>query len=648
MKKILIFLFSLAISAALLFSLCACTPATPDTGDGSGEEGGSEERGDPILVIFQYGTAVKRNYYYPGTVPTPPELEDVSMGSYIIHFTGWDREIVPVTEETTYVATYELISQCAKATFVMGDQKVVVEHGYFEEPVPPSNIPSYNGMTFVSWDKNLQSTDQDVTYTALYVDETLMDTDAMSRAYKCALLKYSSKLTDNDNASSSMNRATTLFYMVWHENQNPQGGVLAARIVEHLTSVVTKDQSPKFDACCYWSYNPLTASISLARNTPSVWDKIPVDIQLRLETMMVAFACLESYATSDYNSFGTGPGLLGNYGKDWNPNYRLANVPIMVYACYFFGVGDMTLGADIVNGHITSFNESSYESLVNTFQKYGWRRAMLTWTADARTTTDGTNFTGGSAKQLLCYGGDAVGDDTSTASDLLVRLGSGSGVANLDANGKPRNYKYKTFTLYESDKIVRHLINYNYGALNMSSGSYEGLSYKTVVSDHWYNGKVVAWIIDDTSSPYEGMEGMMTEFASGNRSSTNYTNHDFQLCTILLCAVRAMKLYTTDINGERLPVLNEDGTQKVLLDYTDPAEADFWLRIQVGNEDFIYKYLHGYQCYATGSYGESTNKGYEKDNNSNDYRISKSVWRTYMMQWGSIPIAESFSTPQEN
>ena len=82
MKKILIFLFSLALSAALLFSLCACTPATPDTGDGSGEDGGgSEERGDPILVIFQNGTAVKRNYYYPGTVTTPPELEDVQMGS---------------------------------------------------------------------------------------------------------------------------------------------------------------------------------------------------------------------------------------------------------------------------------------------------------------------------------------------------------------------------------------------------------------------------------------------------------------------------------------------------------------------------------------------------------------------------------------
>ena len=138
----------------------------------------------------------------------------------------------------------------------------------------------------------------------------------------------------------------------------------------------------------------------------------------------------------------------------------------------------------------------------------------------------------------------------------------------------------------------------------------------------------------------------MTEFASGNRSSTNYTNHDFILCTILLCAARAMEVYTTDENGVRQPLLNADGTQKVVYDYTAPGEEAFWRRVQIGNEDFIYKYVHGYQCYATGSYGESTNVGYESTNKSNDYRISKSVWRTYMMQWGEIPIAESFSATE--
>ena len=651
MKKILLFLLALSFLVSLLF-LFSCSQSTPDNGEGDTEgSGDTEEKGDPILVIFQYAQYSKRNYYYPGTVPTPPELEDIDMGSYRIHFTGWDKEFTPVTEEVTYTATYEFIKQVAEATFIMGNQTKVVEHDYFEKPTPPS-VPDYDGMVFATWDKKIQSTDQNLTYTAIYVDKSLMDEDAMSRAYGCDLVKYSDKITANDNANGAMVRSSSLFYMVWHEHLHTQGGPLVDRIVEHFTSIVTKDQAPAFDACCYWNYNPVTASIALARTTPSVWDKIPVDIKLRLETMMVAFTYLESFATSDFNKFETGPGLKGNYGKDWNPNYRLANVPVMVYAIYYFGAGDIEAGADHVNSLVKGFNEEVYSTLVNTFQKYGWRRAFLTWTAKERTTTDGTKFTGGSSKQLLCYGGEAVGDDVSTASDLLVKLGSGSGVANLDNKGNPRDYIYKTFTLYEPDKIIRHLINYNYGG-KMVSGSYEATEYLTVKSDHWYDitgdkvPELVAWIYDETESPYQGQEGMMTEFASGNRSSTNYTNHDFILTTITLSAVRAMELYTTDDNGVRSPLANEDGTNKVLYDYTAAGEEDFWLRIQVGNEDFIYKYIHGYQCYATGSYGESTNVGYEHTNNSHDYRISKSVWRNYMMRWGSIALAESFSAETE-
>ncbi len=643
MKKTLLLFFALILSFSLVF-FCSCE--TNPNGKEEEEEN-TGEKGEPVLIVFQYGDAHTSNRYYKGTLPTPPELEDVDMGSYIIHFTGWDKPIVPVEGETTYVATYVTISQVAKATFIMGDKTEVVEHDFFKKPTPPQEIPSYNGMTFLCWDKALESTDQDVTYRAMYVDESLMDAASLKRAYDSPLMLYSSNVSDNDNAKSTMNRATSLFYLVWHEHLNPQGGQLVKRIVEHFTSVVSKDQAPAFDACCYWNYNPLSASLALARNTPTIWDAIPRDIQIRMDTMMWAFAYLESFATSDHNEYKTGPGLKGNYEKDWNPNYRLANVPVMIYATYYFGLGDIELGAQKVNDRLKAFDEDAYETILNTFTKYGWRRAKLTWNADARTSTDG-RIQGESAKTLMIYGGQAVGDDTPTDSDLLVDLGTGTGVANRDPKTKKgRDYLYKTFKLSEPEKIVRHLINYNYGGANISLGSYESSSYKTVVSYHQYNGNVVAWIIDKTASPYEGEEGMMTEFASGNRSSTSYTSHDFILCTILLCATRAMETYTTDENGVRQPLKNADGTPKVVFDYTAPEEEALWNRVQIGNEDFIYKYVHGYQCYATGSYGESTNKGYEKDNKSNDYWISKNVWRTYMMQWGSVPIAESFGLPEE-
>ena len=103
MKKILILLFALTLSLSLML-FCACDPK-PDTGEGDEGGGNTEEKGEPILVIFQYGTSVTRNYYYKGTTPNPPVLEDINMGSYIIHFTGkWTPEIVPVDGEATYIA----------------------------------------------------------------------------------------------------------------------------------------------------------------------------------------------------------------------------------------------------------------------------------------------------------------------------------------------------------------------------------------------------------------------------------------------------------------------------------------------------------------------------------------------------------------
>ena len=640
MKKIALLLISTLV---LMLALVGCNK-TPDNGTEA------PDNRPTYTITFDLGSKKETVKVKEGDMPTPPTIEDADYGNFLKRHDGWDKEIVPATENTTYRAVYKNVTKQYNITFVLAESTVTLPANASSTPVPPTDIPDYNGMKFLTWDRKLELVNGDATYTALYYDPELIDADKLDYAYNRHLMAYGSASNNDDNYGSTLYTATMLYTLVWHEHMNPQGGAMAARIIEHFTNVTSPDKAPSFDACCYWNYNPLTASVALARTTPTIWNKIPVDIQLRLQTMMLAFTYLESFATSDYNYYQTGPGMGGNFHKDWNPNYRLANIPVMVYATYFFGAGDIELGAQTVNSNIKSFDAAAYDSIIATFQKYGWRRATLRWTSDARVSTDGKNVQGLSAKELLVNGGQAVGEDTSIDSDLKVALGTGAGVANKDINGVPRDYLYKTFSLYEPEKIVQHLLCYNYGGTTLPSGQYMASSFKEVVSGHWFDKDgdgikdLVAWIADDTSSPYEGMEGMMTEFASGNRSSTAYTGHDFVLTTIMLTAVRAMELYDTDNNGKKTPIYNEDGTAKVLFDYT--KNETLWSAIQVGNEDHIYKLIHGYQGYSTGSYGEAFHVGKESDAGA-DYWVCKSIWRTYMMKDGSIPIAESFGLPEQ-
>ena len=136
---------------------------------------------------------------------------------------------------------------------------------------------------------------------------------------------------------------------------------------------------------------------------------------------------------------------------------------------------------------------------------------------------------------------------------------------------------------------------------------------------------------------------MMKEFASGNRSSTGYCEHDFVLTTVLITACQAMVKYTTDENGQRVKMTDENGDAVCVFDVTK-NEALF-LRVQVGNEDLIYKLIHGYQCYATGSYGTSSKQEFE--GNSAEYVITKMLWRTSLLSKGTVLPAEHYSQTQE-
>lgn len=641
MRKLLSLLF---LCMLLVVSLLSCG-RTPD----DNEDEKTEDNRPEYTVTFVFYTERTTQTYKEGDTITPPTFAPYETADYYVVFKGWETEFSPVTEDTTYKALYDFEYKTYNAKFVMGDTVKTIAVSFNAEPVEPEDVPDYKGMKFMSWDKPITTGVEDVTYTAIYCDTTLLPTTSLKYAYAQDLMKYEAIDGGASDGKGHLRRAQAFYTLALHEHRNPQGGAIVKRIVEHMTSLVTKDQAPPIDASTNWGFNPMVAGIAFARVTPTIWNAVPADIQMRINTLMCAMIYLESFATSDYNSYKTGPGMYGNFSKDWNPNYRLGNVPTMVYATYFFGEGDIEKGAETVNTYIKGFNETVYTDLVNTFQKYGWRRTFKRWTAEGRTSTDGKGTVGLSAKELLINGGQAVGEDTSTASDLLVALGSGTGVANRDPKTKKgRDYLYKSFALTEPEKIIQHLLNYNYGARSFKPNSYEAVEYLTVVSSHMYdidkdgNKDLIAWILDNTSSPYEGEEGMMTEFASGDRSSTGYCTHDFILTTVLISASANMELYTTDSDGKRVAKTDENGNPVYMFDVTAPENEALFHRIQIGNEDLIYKLVHGYQCYASGSYG-TTNKT-EYEGSSWEYIITKTMWRTYFLSRGTVAPAESFNT----
>lgn len=423
------------------------------------------------------------------------------------------------------------------------------------------------------------------------MDKLYLSQEHLDAMLETPLLTYvADAKRSNDNANASFARATALFLLVMEEGTKRDGSLLA-RIKEHFESATAPLQAPSFDAVCLWNYCPYSASIALAKATPHIWNSFDEQLRERLSFTMEMYAYLESFATSDYNSYSTGPGLTGNYHKNWNPNYRLANVPVILFATHFFGDGDMKLGEQRVNAMLKAFDEEKYEQTVKKLREYEWERALGVWCAPAMQAEDGTFGT--DTKTVVVHGGPTYAEDY-THTYIKKDVGDGLGVSNGG-----NDYLYHKNPLSAAAAIVEDLLMFNY-----SGGP--------VKSDHHFDvdkdgePELVAWILDKSISPYQGKMGMMKEFASGNRSSTGYCSHDFSLTTILILASRALGIYEVTENKE------------------------LWEMVKVGNGDFLYKNEIGYQGFATGSYGTST-KTHSEENEGKQYFALKHAWLSGML-----------------
>ena len=579
----------------LLFAI-GCNK-TPDGTEDGGEQPGSSYK-DPThktgtyKIIFKMGPQTIVHYYEAGEMPEAPVFEDYLMDTVTIHPTGeWEEEFTPVDGDKTYRAKYEQITNSCKITFV-------TREGTFSVTTPVNSVPKvpeiadYNGMKFVGFDKKIALCTKDATYTALY--SNLYSGEALTNMLNFDLVAYPEGIRQTDDQNGIHDKCFALYALAHHEHEFPQDGALSRRIVEHLTNIVSPKNAPSFDLWTNWSYSVMAASIALAKDTPTVWTKLPADIRTRLDTMMECYAYIESLGTSDENSFKTGPGFYGNFAKTWNPNYRLGNVGVMVFVTAYFGEGSLTHGEEVVNGLLNGFNEEKYEETVEKFISYGWIRATNVWRNEGL--TDASGNVGDSAKDLLCWGTRNgrryISFNKGDANNLTSGTGEGVGVNN---NGKP--YKYNGNPLSRADLILLDIINFNY-----SGGPVKNEHHADINGDGVK--ELIGGLLEGFSSPYLGQEGMMLEFASGNRSSASYCRGDFLIANALVSAAFALDI---------LDIENED-------------VAQMWEKMNVGNDDFLFKYGAGYNSYSEGSYGVSIHTDKESAYKGKQYYAIKELW----------------------
>lgn len=399
-------------------------------------------------------------------------------------------------------------------------------------------------------------------------------------ALRNPLLGYSTD--SSEHGSGIIAAANSMIYMML-ELRKSYNRIFRDRVVAHLKNMVNPENNaaPKFDLSHNWPYCPLTAAIALARRTPEIWSELSPDECERFDFIMECFAYVQALGTNDCNRYNTGPGLQGNFGKGWNPNYRLANIPPMMFVSVYFG------GADKVDSMLLNFD---FDATVERFKKYAFNRAYKCWTTPAAV-IDGVHTRG--QKDFMENGGDAFINTVNERMHYVPGTPGGTG------EGVRRRYTYQGATLDEYGKIVESLVRHNYsgGKVVSTYGEYPDGSPKAYIADH-------------SRSPVEGRVGMMTELAGfdgGNgkdgrdiRSCVGYCSDDFVLTAVMLIVLEELGIY----------------------DITAPENREIYELMWVGTTDYLYKAERGYM-----SYGLGHQKGIKRESEEDAHHIIKAVWR---------------------
>lgn len=361
--------------------------------------------------------------------------------------------------------------------------------------------------------------------------------------------------------------ACALFYLLIEGRKNGFKSRVKTRALQHLRNVITGGREPCMDCQHYWHYPIVAAAITLAKNTTEIWDELSAEEIARLDILMECFVYITNFIANDKNGYKTGIALRGNVDKNWNPNFRISLIAPIFFSSVYFG------GSDVIDGMLEKFD---FDRVMSRLEQYGFKNIIEVWsTPDFE--YNGQVLPG--AKSLMTNGGQAY----VRISGNVYKGGSGVGVK------EPFLYRG-----YSADDI---------GLINvLVENCYSGgavFSHTEDIGDGTYD----AYILDESVSPVESLNGLMLEFngkdKSGIRSDAWYCMIDFNMVAAILTAIKELGLWSES-------------------DYPTLASL-----IKVGNADLIYKLERGYVSYSNG-------RQYTvKENNIIGYPMMKDIWTTY-------------------
>lgn len=351
------------------------------------------------------------------------------------------------------------------------------------------------------------------------------------------LIAYSNRATELD--FSKLKAATQLNVSLLNLSNGIEDNEITTYITKSLISLA--NNPPSCNVGHFHSFPLIASSIALAKRQEYIWNGLSANIQKKLALIMKAFAYGSAFITFIDNKYMTGPDFKGNVYKGWSPNYRLSLFPQLIYAADFFG------GKEKLDSLLINF---SYDEFIAELEEEHFETALALWTTESPTLDDGTKAP--TIKQLMEEGGDAY------ITDQFGNVLSANGGVGIK---HPYSYRDKINVLPDVTKLVS--FTYNGGAIKSKIDIDE-------------DGTFDAYIVDGTTSPEEGKEGMMTEFkqatgAGAYRSSVRYCAIDFMLATSLIATSKVIGYY--DLKAQ------------------DP---ELYNKTVNGNNDLFYKAEHGY------------------------------------------------------
>lgn len=507
-----------------------------------------------ILEDGDYTTIVREN-----DVPIPPTgySQVVKTQQYVRSFREWNTTLVPLTAEYAaekqhliITALYDDVRRPYEVTFMLDGRVYAKTETYYNEtPTLPSEEPSVTGgYSGVAWLGSTKAvTEEGVVVTGVY---TVSDPSLIAWSYDRPALSFSASLSDNDNRGGVGEEASALIYLLLEYRNAPSSAsrdTIGDRIVTSLSYMMSKNGStPNFDLEPYWCYSMLTGAVTLAHETPEIWSRLSPEVVEKYDFLMKCFAYTVNLGYDDSNNYRTGPGFRGNFHKSWNPNYRLALVPVMIYACRYFG------SADALDEILLAFD---YDATIAKFEAYGWSRALSNWTKKPPSIDGETAL---SQKEMTENGGATFFVETGK------RKSGGSGV------GVRTPFTYGGKRADDVAGVFNQLLEYNYSG---------GAVVSEYICTNGGTASIRAYIIDGTTTPYEGRIGMMHELGKDNRASAKYALDDFTLVV------------------SNLAVFDELDIYELTADAGELLSGMVW----VGNMDFLYKIAHGWMSYAESS-----------------------------------------------